>query len=79
MTRAFVFRNFSVYVLRERGGRHHRAHAHIKEGAQRVASVFLETMEMYDVTARIPKQLCERLEEEQEALVALWIELNEDE
>lgn len=79
MTRAFVFRNFSVYVLSERGAQHHRPHAHIKVGKRRVASVFLETLDVYDTVEPVSKALSERLQEEQEALVALWIELNEDE
>ncbi len=79
MTRAFVFRNFAVYVLCERGGPHHRPHAHIKVGSRRVASVFLETLDVYDAMERLPKDLLERLRDEQESLVALWMELNEDE
>lgn len=78
-TRAFLFRNFAVYILNERGAQHHRPHAHIKVGKRRVASVFLETLDVYDETERLPKDLLERIRDEQEALVALWIELNEDE
>ncbi len=78
MARAVVFRNFAVYVLCERGGQHHRPHAHINVGRRRVASVFLETLDVYDAVERLPNDLLERLQDEQEALVALWIELNDE-
>jgi hypothetical protein len=79
MPRAFLFRNFAVYVVCERGVPHHRPHAHIKVGRRRVASVFLETLDVYDASERLPKGLVDRIRDEQEVLVALWIELNEDE
>ncbi len=79
MTRAFFSGNFSVYVLDEHGARHHRPHAHIKMRGRRVASVFLETLDVYNATERLPKDLIDRIQDEQEALVALWSELNEHE
>jgi hypothetical protein len=79
MTRAFRYRNFDVYVLCERGQPHHHAHAHIELRGTRVASVFLETLEIFDMYEQIPKELVEVIHEKQEELIDLWSELNEDE
>ncbi len=79
MTRAFRFRNFDVYVLCERGQPHHRPHAHVELRGTRVASVFLETLEIFDMNEVLPKELVEVIHERQEELVELWSELNEDE
>ena len=76
---AFRFRNFVVYVPSERGAQHHRPHAHIQLRKSRVATVFLETLDLYGVTERLPKDLIDRIREEQESLVKMWIELNESE
>ena len=54
-------------------------HADIQLGKTRVATVFLVTLDLYDVTERLPKDLIERIREEQEGLVNMWIELNESE
>ena len=79
MTRAFGIRNFDVYVLCEHGQPHHHAHAHIELRGTRVASVFLETLEIFDMYEQIPKELVEVIHEKQEELIDLWSELNEDE
>jgi hypothetical protein len=39
----------------------------------------LETLELFGVTERLPKDLIDRIRDEQENLVNMWIELNEDE
>jgi hypothetical protein len=79
MACAFRFRNYAVYVLCERGAQHHRPHAHIQLGNRRVATVFLETLDIYDGSQRLPKELIDQLREEQESLINMWIELNESE
>ena len=76
MARAFRYGNFALYVWDERGAQHHRPHAHIYERGQHVGSVFLETLNFYDRRARLPKQLVEKIVQEQNALIDLWMELN---
>lgn len=78
MSRAFQFRNYGVYVLDERAQPHHRPHAHVKRRGSRVASVFLETLTMFDESEALPRELVAKIREEQEALLGLWVELNED-
>jgi hypothetical protein len=80
MTRAFLFHDvYAVYVWGERDGRHHRPHAHICVRGTRIATVFLETLDVYDESERIPKELMDEIRARQDELVALWIEVNEDE
>lgn len=78
MARAFRIGNFAVYVLDERGGQHHRAHAHVKHRGQRVASVFLETLTFYNCHDQLPRELTNMITAEQDALLRLWAELNDD-
>ena len=78
MVRAFRYGNYAVYVLDERGQRHHRPHAHIKHRGQLVASVFLETLTLFHDHEPLPPGLLTWLEDEQDALLELWVELNED-
>jgi hypothetical protein len=78
MTMAFRFRKYVVRLYREVGGPHHRPHAHIEHGKSRIASVYLETLDVYDVIERLPRNLMDELRSRQEALIALWIELNEN-
>jgi len=78
MARCFREGRYSVYVIAERGGPHHRAHAHIKHGGSRVASIFLETLEIYHQLEDLPATLVRRLQEEQTNMLALWDELNRD-
>ena len=54
------------------------AHAHIMRGT-RIATVFLETLDVYDESERIPKELMEEMRARQDDLVTLWIEVNENE
>ena len=78
MARVFRFRNYSVYVLDERGAPHHRPHAHVKRRDQRVASVFLATLELFNVVERLPPELINEIEANQSALLEKWTELNDD-
>ena len=78
MPKCFQYRNYSAYVLRERGERHHLPHAHIKVRGTRVAAVYLTTLTIYDTSERLPKGLIKRLHEEQESMLELWMELNEN-
>ena len=78
MARVFRFRNYSAYVLDERGAPHHRPHAHVKHRDQRVASVFLETLELFNVVERLPPELIKEIAAKQSALLEMWMELNDD-
>lgn len=78
MARAFRIGNFTLYVWDERGAQHHRAHAHIYERKRHVASVFLETLTIYDARDQLPKELIKMIAAEQELLLRLWTELNAD-
>ena len=77
MARVFRIGNFSVYVQCETGAPHHRPHGHIKRGAQRVASVFIDTLTIFHATETLPRNLLDRLQEEQSTMIQTWIELNE--
>lgn len=66
-----------MYVNDERGGRHHRAHGHIQMRGRRVASVYLETLEIFDVVEPVPGDVLDRLRDEQETLLTMWEELND--
>ena len=78
MARIFKFRNFGVYVFDERRAPHHLPHAHIKRRGQQVASVFLLTLELFNVVDDIDGGLIAELASCQELLVAAWEELNND-
>lgn len=70
--------NFRVYVYAERGQPHHLPHAHIKLGRQRVASIFLLSLEVYDNRDPLPRSLIKAIHENQDDLLNLWRELNGD-
>jgi hypothetical protein len=70
--------NFGVYVYAERGQPHHLPHAHIKQGAQRVGSVYLLTLDTYDCRIRLPRGLLAVIAEAQLDLLQRWQELNPD-
>lgn len=79
MARVFRFRNFGVYVFDERGSPHHLPHAHIKgRGGQQFASVYLLSLELFNIVEDVGKEVIEELEAEQDALLAAWEELNGD-
>ena len=70
--------NHSVYIRVERGAPHHRPHAHVYLGKARIASVYLETLTVYDNRERLPPHLLARIVEEQEAMLMLWTKINPD-
>jgi hypothetical protein len=79
MARILRFRNFSVYVFDEHGAPHHLPHALIKgRGGRHVASVYLLSLELFNVVGKVSKDLIEELEAHQEVLLAAWEELNSD-
>jgi hypothetical protein len=71
--------NYSVYIRVERGAPHHRPHAHVYLGRALVASVYLETLTVYDNHERLPSDVLKRIREQQDDLLELWMELNPDE
>jgi hypothetical protein len=76
MVRVIHQGNHGVYVLDERGAPHHRPHAHIKNRGRRVASVFLETLDLFNVVERVPDDVVEAIRAGQERLLDRWEELN---
>lgn len=78
MARVVQFRNFGVYMFDERGAPHHLPHAHIKRRGQQVASVFLLTLELFNVVDDVDGGLIAELAARQDVLVAAWEELNSD-
>lgn len=67
---------YGVYVYDEQGATHHRAHAHIKKRRTRIASIFLETGELYDVVEPLPKGLYEDILADLDRVIAQWEALN---
>lgn len=78
MPRILTFGNYGVFVLSERGHRHHLPHAHIKFRGERMASIFILTLEVFDDNGRLPSELLEYIGEQQEKLIEAWEELNGD-
>jgi hypothetical protein len=78
MARAIRFGNCGVYVYDERGAPHHRPHAHIKHRGRRIASIFLETLVVFDQVEPVPGELLEEIRAQHEVLIDLWLELNDD-
>jgi hypothetical protein len=78
MARVFRFRNYGVYVFDERSSPHHLPHAHIRRRGQRVASLFLLSLELFDVVDQISADLVAELSNQQQQLLAAWEELNGD-
>lgn len=68
---------YGVYVWSERGVGHHRPHAHIKLRATRLASVFLDTLLVFDVVEMPPQDVLDAIENAQELLLEHWEALNE--
>ena len=78
MARVFRFRNYGVYVLDERRAPHHLPHAHVRHRGRQVASVFLVSLKLFNVVEQLPPELIEMIAAEQPALLATWMELNDD-
>ena len=67
---------WGVYVNRSVGEQHHSPHAHIQIRKQRVATVFLMTLEYQFVIDEVPDSLRDEIRERQPELLAKWEELN---
>jgi len=79
MARVIWIRNLGVYVFDERGSPHHLPHAHVKgRGGYRIASVFLLTLELFNVIEEPAREILEELQAQQDVLLAAWEELNSD-
>jgi hypothetical protein len=80
MTRVFSYREvYGVFVHCEKGGKHHREHAHIYYRNERIASVYILTLEFFDHAKghRIPRELKKLIRERQDELITKWEEENE--
>jgi hypothetical protein len=79
MARILRFRNNSVYVFDERGAPHHLPHALVKgRGGRHVASVYLLSLELFNVVGEVSKDLVNELQVHQDVLLEAWEELNSD-
>jgi hypothetical protein len=78
MPRILTYGNYGVFVLQERRQRHHRPHAHIKHRGQRIASIFLLSLEVFDAIERLPSDLLTHMHEHHDELLAAWEKLNGD-
>ncbi len=78
MGRVIFFRNLGVYVWDERGSPHHPPHAHVYRRGQRLASIFLLTLEVFNQVERLPSDLLDMIRDEQASLLAEWVRLNGD-
>ena len=78
MVRVFAFGNFGVHVFCETGSPHHLPHAHVKQGGNNVATVFLLSIESSFGLDKLPRGLVDKIKSEQPALLAKWEELNGD-
>lgn len=78
MGRVIFFRNLGVFVCDERGSPHHLPHAHVCRRGQRLASIFLLTLEVFNEVERLPSDLLDEIRTEQSALLDEWTRLNGD-
>ena len=62
MGKVISIRNLGVYVYNEQGSPHHLPHGHIHRGKQRLASVFLLSLELFNEVERLPAWLREALQ-----------------
>jgi hypothetical protein len=77
MGREIRYRNYGLYIAREVGAPHHRPHGHFKVRGRRIASIFLETMEVFHEIEPVPEDLLVEARGDQERLLDVWEELNE--
>jgi hypothetical protein len=71
--------NYGVYIFDERGSPHHLPHAHIKgRRGRQFASVFLLSLELFNVVEDPGPLLVEGLQAQQHTLLSAWEELNND-
>jgi hypothetical protein len=78
MGRIIRLRNYGVYVHDERGAPHHRPHAHIQLRGRRIASIYLETLVLFNRTEQLPKDLMKLIAENQDHLLDEWARLNDE-
>ena len=78
MGRIIFLRNIGVYVYEERGSPHHLPHAHVERRGDRLASVFLLSLELFNQVERLPSELVAKIKDEQVALLTEWVRLNGD-
>ena len=78
MGRVIFLRNLGVFVCDEQGSQHHLPHAHVCRRGQRLASVFLLSLEVFNEVERLPSELFDEIRAGQQALLAEWIRLNGD-
>lgn len=76
MTKKLQYGEFGVYVYRERGGKHHRPHAHIKFKGKKVASIYLLTLTPFHQVERVPLGLLDEIEAHQDELLRAWEDMN---
>jgi hypothetical protein len=78
MPKILVYGSYAVFVLSERGQRHHLPHAHIKQRGNNIASIFLISLEVFDAIERLPPNLVRHICDHQAKLLAAWEDLNGD-
>lgn len=76
MGRVIYSHNLGVYVWDERASPHHLPHAHVCRRGQRLASIFLFTLEVFNEVEPLPLELLKKVAAEQEALLLEWERLN---
>lgn len=76
MSRVIFFRNLGVFVWDERATPHHLPHAHVCRRGQRLASIFILTLEVFNQVEPLPADLVDEIRAGQEALLAEWTRLN---
>lgn len=78
MGRVIFFHNFGVFVWDERGSPHHLPHAHVCRRWQRLASVFLLSLDLFNEVEPLPSEFLDEIRARQAALLAEWMRLNGD-
>jgi hypothetical protein len=78
MGRLIFLRNLGVYVWDERASPHHLPHAHVCRRGQRLASIFLVSLEVFNEVERLPADLLDEIRARQDALLTEWMRLNGD-
>jgi hypothetical protein len=78
MGRVIFLRNIGVFVWEERGSPHHLPHAHVCRRGQRLASVFLLSLEIFNEVERLSLEVLDAIHARQDDLLAEWTRLNGD-
>jgi hypothetical protein len=78
MGRIIFFHKLGVFVWDERGSPHHLPHAHVCRRGQRLASIFLLSLELFNEVEPIPSELLIEIRAGQDALLTEWMRLNCD-